>query len=232
MQTAVILQPTYLPWLGYFDMMDQGDIFVLLDSVQYDKHSWQQRNKIKIPHGELLLTVPVSSKGLFNQKIRQVKIDANSDFQRKHLKTIEVNYKRARFFEKYFYSLKEILTKKHIYLADLTIELISWFKQILGIEAELISSSSFDIKGKKVESLIKICKKVGCQRYLSPKGSQEYIEKNNLFAENGIELIHHNYQDPIYTQLHSNFISRLSTLDLLFNEGENSLTIIRSGRKE
>lgn len=230
MRTAVIMQPTYLPWLGYFDLMDQGDVFVLLDSVQFDKRSWQQRNRIKTPHGELLLTVPVFSKGRFNQKICEVQIDKTTNFQEKHIRAIECNYAKAKFFERYMEDLANILRKKHSYLAELTIELICWLREAIGIKTELVRSFSLGIQRRKVELLVATCKSVGAQRYISPLRSKAYIGENDLFAENGIELCYHNYHHPQYNQLYGDFIPYLSVLDLLLNEGDRSLPIIRSGR--
>lgn len=224
------MQPTYLPWIGYFDLMDQCDIFVLLDSVQFDKRSWQQRNRIKSPHGELLLTVPVFSKGRRTQKICEVEVDQTTNFPEKHIKAIQHCYGKATFLERYMDDLAAILRKRHRYLAELTIELICWLREAMGIEGELIRSSALGTQGKKVELLVAICKSVGAERYISPLGSKAYIEENDLFAENGIELCYHEYHHPHYGQLFGDFVPHLSVLDLLLNEGERSLSIIRSGR--
>ena len=231
MKTAAIMQPTYLPWLGYFYLMDQSDYFVFLDSVQFEKRSWQQRNKIKTPKGDLLLTVPVLSKGRFEQKINEVKIDKTAEFQKKHLKAIKQNYSQAKFFKKYITDLEKILCRNHTYLVDLNEELISWLKDAIGIKSKLIRSSSLRPEGRKVEPLVSICKSIGAKRYLSPLGSKTYIDKNNLFPKYEIELIYNQYQHPRYRQLYGNFIPNLSVIDLLFNEGDKSLSIIKSGGK-
>ena len=230
MKTVAIMQPTYLPWLGYFDMMDQSDVFVLLDSVQFDKRSWQQRNRVKTPNGELFLTVPVFSKGKYIQKIGEVEIDTGSGFQEKHIKTIEHSYAKAPYFAEYAEGLATILNKKHRYLVELTAEFIAWLKEILGIQSELVFSSSSATQGSKVELLVSICQQLGADRYISPPGSKTYIEANNLFAAHDIELCYHDYQHPTYRQLFGSFVSHLSVLDLLFNQGEQSMPIIRSGR--
>jgi len=229
-KTIAIMQPTYLPWLGYFDLMAQSDIFVFLDSVQFDKRSWQQRNRIKSPSGELLLTVPVLTKQRRTQKICEVEIQPDSDFGDKHIKTIQYNYSKAPFFSRYLGGLAAILEKRHGYLAELTIELIDWLREAIGIKTELIRSSSLGIQGNKVELLVAICKSVGAERYLSPPGSRGYIEENDLFADNGIELCYHEYHHPRYRQLFGDFVPYLSALDLLLNEGDNSLSIIRFGQ--
>ena len=232
MRTVAIMQPTYLPWMGYFDLMDQGDIFVLLDSVQFDKRSWQQRNRIKAPNGELLLTVPVLSKGKRDQRICEVQIDQTSNFAEKHVKTIEHYYSKAPFFGKYIDEFATVLRKRHQHLAELTIELIDWLRETIGIETRLIRSSSLGVEGAKVELLIATCKSVGAERYLSPLGSKAYIDENNIFPQNNLELKYQNFEHPKYAQLHGDFIPYMSVIDLLFNEGQRSLEIVRRGRQQ
>ena len=225
------MQPTYLPWIGYFDLMDSSDIFVLLDSVQFDKRSWQQRNKIKSLNGELLLTVPVKTKSKFYQRIYEVEIDYEKYFPNKHIKSVYNAYSKSLFFNEYYFFYKSILNKKHVLLSDLNIYLIKWLKEEIGINTEIYRSSKINIYGKKTDLLISICKYFNEKDYLSPIGSEKYINENNIFYENGINLIYQNYDHPIYKQMFGHFISYLSVLDLLFNEGKRSLEIIRKGRK-
>ena len=104
-----ISQPTYLPWIGYFDLIDQVDVFVLLDDVQFEKRSWQQRNRIKTPLGLQWLTVPVISRGRREQLINQVEIET-PQFSRDHCRAVEHNYRRAQFFEHYFNELSSQLS--------------------------------------------------------------------------------------------------------------------------
>ena len=228
-RAVAIMQPTYLPWIGYFDMIDQSDCFVFLDSVQFNKRSWQQRNRIKGHDGVLWLTVPVLSKGRRDQRIDEVVIDQTQAFQEKHIKTITYSYSKAPFFAQYIDELSAILHKSHQFLADLNIELIRWLCAQLGIETEMVRSSSLNVEGKQVELLVNICKALGTDRYLSAAGSKAYIEENNLFVPNGIDLVYHEYRHPEYRQLHGAFVPYLSVLDLLFNEGPSSLSIIRAG---
>ena len=225
------MQPTYLSWSGYFDLIDQCDVFVLLDSVQFEKRSWQQRNRVKGPQGEIWLTVPVLSKGRPEQRIFEVEIDRSRNFETKHLKTIHHCYGKARFYERYIGNLTAILSKGHHHLVELNIELIQWFRRELGIVREPLRSSSLDVSGKRVDLLLTICKTVGADRYVSPPGSRVYLDQNNMFAMNGIELVYQDYAPPPYTQLHGEFLPSLSVLDLLLNEGDGSLSVIRSGRR-
>ena len=181
MKTASIMQPTYLPWLGYFDLTNRSDIFVFLDTVQLDKRSWQQRNRIKTPNSEIMLTVPVLTKGRFNQEIRDVEIDVSQRFEKKHFNSIQLNYKNSKYFKLYISELEEIFFSKINRLADLNIRLIKWLSSKIGIKTTFISSSELDVSGSKTELLINICKKINANHYLSPIGSKSYIEKNNLF---------------------------------------------------
>ena len=231
MRTAVIMQPTYLPWMGYFDLMDQADVFVLLDSVQFDKRSWQQRNRIKSPNGELMLTVPVLTKGQFDQRICEVKVDASAHFYKEHFKSIRLNYAKAKYFKDYSQDLEKILSKSHGLLADMTIEIISWLRNELGIKTELVRSSTLNVDDVKTGLLVKICQAVGADEYLSPLKSRDYIGEGELFVKNKIKLLYHQYNHPQYTQLFGEFVSHLGAIDVLFNEGNKSLSIIHSGRQ-
>tara|TARA_Y100000591_G_C21785619_1_gene673602 strand:- start:640 stop:1314 length:675 start_codon:yes stop_codon:yes gene_type:complete len=223
------MQPTYLPYLGYFDLINRSDIFVFLNNVQFDKRSWQQRNRIKSNNSELMLTVPVLTKGKFEQEIQSVKIDKTQKFEVKHFNSIKNNYSKSQYFGSYINEFEKLLFSKFIHLADLNIELINWFVSKLGIKTKFFLSSELESGGIKTELLINICKELNGTKYLSPYGSAKYIEENNLFKKEGIELIYQNYSHPVYNQLSNSFIPYLSVIDLLFNEGEKSLEIIKKG---
>lgn len=226
----VIMQPTYLPWLGYFDLMDQCDVFVVLDSVQFSKQSWHQKNRIKSSNGELLLTVPVVRE--FPVLIKDAKINNQQPWRDKHLKSIQQNYAKAEYFKKYFDPLSEIYSEQPEKLVDLTIPMILRVKDILGIKCKIARSSEMDISGSKVKLVVDICRQLGADEYLSPAGSKDYIDENNIFEKEKIKLAYHDYIHPEYRQLWGEFIPYLSAIDLIFNEGDNSLEIIRSGRRQ
>jgi len=230
-RTAAIMQPTYLPWIGYFDIMDQVDVFVILDSAQFSRRSWQQRNRIKTATGELMLTVPILTKGRREQCIDDALIDASSHFEVSHLSSIRGSYARASFFADEWLPLSRILESVPKRLVDLNLALIDHFKDALGIGVDVVRSSTLLASGHKVDLLVDICERVGAERYLSPLGSKAYIDENNIFASRGIDLVYHNYRHPTYRQLHGEFLPYMSVVDLLFNEGASaSLPMIRSGR--
>jgi hypothetical protein len=231
MKTA-IMQPTYLPWIGYFDLILQVDNFVFLDNVQFEKRSWQQRNRIKTTKGLEWLTVPVKVKNKFSQKINEVEINEVT-FYEKHLKTIKHNYSKSKYFNKYFDRFCEVYQNNYTKLCDLNISLIKLILEILGIKANLFLASNFGITEKRSILLSKICEQLNSNYYLSPLGSLEYLkEEYSIFSEKNIGVYFHNYQHPEYNQLYPPFIPYASIIDLIFNEGDNALQIILSGRKD
>jgi WbqC-like protein family len=227
-----IAQPTYLPWLGYFDLLDQADQFVLLDSVQFEKRSWQQRNRIKTPTGLQWLTVPVISRGKREQRIVDAKI--GEEFWLDHLRSIEMNYRRAPFFNRYYGAVGDVLRSaaSGSSLATLTISLLRWFASVMDIRTPTLRSSELPTHGRRTDLLAEICGSLGATNYLSPLGSAEYLVKElPVMKERGIEVAFQHYEHPVYRQLFPPFQHYACALDLLFNEGENALAIIRSGRR-
>jgi len=234
---CAIMQPTYLPWIGYFDLIDQVNQFVFLDDVQFVKQSWHCRNKIKTHQGELLLIIPIKKTKHHNETLLiHAEINYDRDWVKKHIRSLEQNYKKAPFFEEIYNFIHRIIFKKYKYLAALNIEIIQEISKKMGIKTSFISSSSLEgIKGEKDKRVVEICKKIDAEEYISPQGSAFYIEKDEPGGEitkNNIKLFYHNFEHPEYSQLHGGFISHLCILDLLFNYGlENSLEIIRKGRR-
>lgn len=222
-----IMQPTYLPWLGYFELMYNCDIFVFLDDVQFVKKTWHHRNKLKSVNGELLLTVPILSKGKYKQYIKDVVIDNESPWMRKHLKTIIINYCKASFFNKYIQRLESIYSFNYQKLIDLNLAIIEFLKQEIGIDTKIICSSDLNVNGFKNDKIISICKSLKADILYNTWGAKEILDLE-LFDKNGIKLILQEYKHPVYRQLNGNFISHLSALDLLLNEGDKSLEIILS----
>jgi len=225
---AVVMQPTYLSWMGYFDLIDQSDIFVFLDDVQFEKQSWQQRNKIKTPQGWQWLSIPVVKK--FPQLIKDVQISNNIGWAKIHWKTIVQNYEKAPAFANYKDAFEHIYSKNWDKLADLNMALIKLICDVLGIKKDFIRSSDINVPGDKVVKLVNICHKINATTYLSPVGSAGYIEEDNRFKSEGITLEYHNYEFPRYSQLYGEYVPYLSVVDLLFNCGESALGIIKKGR--
>jgi hypothetical protein len=227
---TAIMQPTYLSWPGYFDLIDQCDVFVFLDTVQFEKQSWQQRNRIKTQTGPLWLTVPASR--CLPQRIADVRIDESSHWRRKHWLSIATSYARAPYWPEYREPLEAIYMKKWIYLADLNIALTSLMARSLGLQARFLRTSEMlPIDQGKSARLVEICARLTADVYLSPRGSLAYMESELPFSERGIRLAFQQFEPPVYPQQFSGFIPYLSTLDLLLNVGPEALGVLRSGRR-
>jgi len=239
---VAIMQPTYLPWCGYFALMDQADKYVLLDNVALSKPSWQQRNRIKTARGEIWLTVPVLSKGRKGQLISEVEIDVSRDPLSAHCKSIEHAYGKAPFFGEYAQSLFDVLASSHRCLVDLNIDLIRWLRGVLGIDTPLLCASTIQLAEEyngscktemRVERVAQICQHIGATEFLCPPGAIEYIESGReAFDRRGIAISYNHYEHPIYNQSHGAFVPYLSVIDLIFAHGPNSLEIIRQGYRE
>ena len=225
-----ISQPTFLPWIGYFAFLDSLDKLVFLDNVQFDKRSWQQRNNIKLHNQKHLITVPVKSKGKFSQKISDVEIFENEQIELIK-KKIFFAYKKAKYFSKYYQNICNILDKKHKFLFDLNIDLIKFFIRELDIKIVIDYSSDYSLTLKKENLIFEICKKNNCKKYLTTIGSKSYLDNFKTIPGSNIQILYYEYEDIEYTQLYNNFIPRLSIIDLLFNEGKDSIKIIRNGLK-
>jgi len=231
---VAISQPTFLPWLGYLDLIDQADTFVLLDHVQFEKQSWQQRNRIKGPAGLQWLTVPVVFRGRFGQRINEVLI-RDSGFPADHLRAIEFSYRRAPYFGQYFQQIAEIFGKYPAgsLLANLNIELIRWFCSMFAIGTLLIRASAQKPEGRRSDLLVHLCAELGAKTYVAAPGSAAYLlDDVPKFLSGGIEVAFHHYQHPEYRQRFPPFVPYATALDLLFNEGGRSPEILRSGRRQ
>jgi len=228
---GTILQPTYLPWLGYFEMIGSSDVFVVFDHVQFERKSWQQRNKIKTPNGEAWLSVPVK-KMPRKTRICDIEISYNQgDPLKNHLKTMEMAYKKTPFFEKYEPFFSKIYSKKYTLLRDLNVDIIGLICGILGFKTEFIFSSELDLDDnnlEKTEKVVNLCKKAGIGHLYDAKGAEKILDKSQ-FEKNGVEISFQNFRHPEYPQLWGEFIPYLSVVDLIFNQGEKSFSIIKSG---
>ena len=231
MKSIAIMQPTFLPWIGYFALADRVDEFVLLDNVQFDKRSWQQRNKIKTPQGSIWLSVPVNSKGKSDQLIKDVEIlhEGGKNPLRKILNSIQHNYGQAKYYDKYAEDIASLMEASQHNLCQLNQSIIKWCMEAFDIATVITNASDLSVKGSKEDLLVDICKACGAGKYISPPGSKTYLETSNAFERADIELAYHDYNHPEYSQLYGSFEPYMSCLDLMFNEGERSLEIIRSG---
>lgn len=215
---VAIMQPTYLPWLGYFDMMARVDVFVLLDNVQFEKASWQQRNRIKTSQGELMLTIPVR-KGPVERLIAETEINLDTRFGATHAKSLQTAYGKAPFGHDYLPQLTGLVKSGTPLLGAFNESLIRWIADALGITTQIVRGTDLGATGRRTELTVAQCLELGATHYLAAGGSLEYTSREPGFAAHGITVEYHTYPHPEYPQLHGTFIPYLSAVDALLNVG-------------
>jgi hypothetical protein len=221
---VVILQPSYIPWRGYFDQIRRADLFIFYDDVQYDKHGWRNRNQIKTAQGKQWLTIPVHSKGVTEGiAIKDVQIDWSKPWIKNHLKALTFAYNKAPYFKDYLPLLESFYSRRDECLAEFTIETTIFLSRELGITSTrfLRSSELLGIDGVKTDRLIRILKQVGAKHYISGPSAREYIEREK-FEEAGITIEYMEYNYREYPQLYPPFDSYVTILDLLFMTGQDA----------
>lgn len=228
MKTVAIVQSSFIPWKGYFDLANQVDEFVFFDDVQFTKRDWRSRNYINSKKGLQLLSVPIKVKGRRYQKIYDAEI-ADKMWGRKHWASIEHSYRSAPFFYEIEKILKPIfLEKKYSLLHKLNKDLIEKISQYLNIKTKFTESARIKSSGYKTDKLIQICKSIGATNYLSGPSAKSYIEEEEFINE-GIEVNWVNYDNyPKYKQVNPVFCHNVSIIDVLFNVGPASSKYISS----
>jgi len=222
-----IHQPQYLPWLGYFSKIDRSDTFIFLDNVQFKKNEWQNRNRIRTAEGWQWITVPVLHK--FLQKISEVEVNNTVQWGKKHLNALVTNYSKAPFFKEYIGFFEQTYAQDWKYLVDINIHIIQNLVKLMDIpDTELILASKIDSREGPTERLVDLCKQVEGDIYLSGKDGATYMDLD-IFEKEGIKIIFQDYKHPQYPQLFGSFEPYMSILDLLFNCGPESLSILRKG---
>lgn len=214
-RTVVIEQPNYLPWLGYFDLIRQADVWIWYDDVQYTKRDWRNRNRIAAACGAEWLTIPVKTKGRFAQRICDVELDPSQPWMRRHLESIRRCYARAPFFAPMFSIVEEAFAAGDMRLSDLTIRLSKSICTLLALSPTFLRSSELPhAQSDREERLRELCRVVGGNVYLSGPAAREYIDPH-AFAAARIELRYIVYDYPPYARGSQPFVPNLSIIDAL-----------------
>ena len=232
--TCVILQPSYVPWRGYFHQIRRADTFVFLDDVPYDRRGWRNRNKIRAPRGDGWLTIPVLKDPQAGRElaIHDVRIDWSRDWAARHRESIRHAYARAPHFDEVAAFLEPFYGKRTERLADFTVELTVALAREIGIEdTRFLRASELGAPGKKTEHLLGILERCGATRYLTGPSAADYLDEP-MFAEAGVTLEYMRYDYPEYPQLDTPFDPQLSILDLLFMTGRDAGRFIWGDREE
>ena len=227
-KTVVIVQSNYIPWRGYFDLINFADEVILYDDVQYTIRDWRNRNIIKTPTGPLWLTIPVKVKGQYYQKIKDTKI-SDRTWNQRHWASITHNYAKARYFHQY----REFF--EHLYcreseesLSEINCRFLAAICRALGVNTKVSRSMDYELIGDKTERLVHLCKQAGATRYLSGPAAKVYLNED-AFARDGIAVTYMNYSGyREYAQLFPPFQPKVSIIDLILNEGPHATEYMKS----
>lgn len=230
MKKLLIYQSYYIPWRGYFDMINMADEFIIYDDMQFCRRGFYSRNQLKTPNGRLWLTIPVNSKNHQQNglAIKNTKI-ADPKWGEKHWKSIVANYSKAKYFKEYKETFENLyLSKEYESLSEVNINFIKTICEILNINTKISYSWEYELIGDKNERLINLIKQSNSQIYVSSPVAQDYMDIDMFKHENiSIEWMDYSgYKD--YTQLFGDFEPRVSIIDLIFNEGPNSTNYMKS----
>jgi hypothetical protein len=219
---VAIVQSNYIPWKGYFDLMNLVDEFILFDDVQYTRRDWRNRNRIKTPNGLIWLTIPVEVKDKYLQKIKNTVI-SDTGWNRRHWKSITYNYSKARYFHVYKSLFEELyLGSKERFLSQINYRFLKGICEMLGIRTKITWSMNYRLVQGKTERLIDLCKQAGATEYISGPAAKSYVD-DELFRNEGIALTYLDYSGyPEYNQLFPPFEHGVSIVDLILNEGPDA----------
>jgi hypothetical protein len=225
---VAIVQSNYIPWKGYFDLIQSVDEFILYDDMQYTRRDWRNRNQIKTSNGLAWLTIPVQVKGNYFQAIKDIQI-SDPTWNTLHWKAIMHNYARAKCFQLFKARIEALyLNCRENYLSQINYYFLKAICQILGIQTPIRWSMDYDLGSGKTEKLVNLCQQLGATEYLSGPSAKNYIEPQ-LFVEAGIDLLYIDYSEyPEYNQLFPPFQHGVTILDLIFNEGENATRYMKA----
>ena len=223
-----ILQSNYIPWKGYFDLINQVDEFIIYDDMQYTKRDWRNRNLIKSSNGLLWLTIPVKQHGKRYQTIAETEV-ADSSWAKKHWQSLIRNYARSKYFKLYKDQFETIyLTNKHVLLSKINYQFIVTINEILNISTTLSWSSDYTLSEGKSERLLALCQASHANEYISGPAAKDYIDET-VFSQADMKLNWMDYSGyPEYHQLHPPFEHKVSILDLIFNHGPNAASYMKS----
>jgi len=219
---CAIMQPTYLPWAGYFSLIGTVDYFYYLDCVQYSHHDWNNRNRILLSGQSHWLTIPIRRHTL-DQKMTVTFIDEkqHGKWQRKHAGSLHHAYSKTPYYSHIEEIVDLIEKSNHRLLIDLNISVIEKVSQMLDIRTKTVRSSDVPVENlPRSDKLIALCRHVNCTHYVSPPGARQYLQEDNFSSLSDIALLFHHFC-PIPYEQHSsqNFVSHLSIVDVIANLG-------------
>ncbi|RED18292.1 WbqC family protein [Pontivivens insulae] len=211
-----IHQPAYLPWLGYLEKIAQSDVFVFLDTVQFEKNSFTNRNQINSTSGPIWLTVPVVSKGHIGKPLSQLQIADGQPWARKHIASLQASYRKAPSYSRFSEQIEATIRTDTDLLADLCFEQLCVLAELFELETKIVKASTLNLRSRKSDLILEICTELGATHYLSGTHGRDYLELE-AFDKNGIDVAFQSFSTPQYSQIHGDFIPNLACVDYLFN---------------
>lgn len=221
-----VIQSNYLPWRGYFDLIDDVDLFVFYDDVQYTKNDWRNRNRIKTSAGVKWLTVPVLHRSS-DQLICETALDDTQPWRKKHLKSLAQWYQGTPFFSRYYPGLTEVMERPYPTISALNQALCRWLMDQFSITTRTCDSREFALSGKRGERLLGLLMQVGATQYLSGPSAKAYLDEAE-FARHGIAVSYKAYDYAPYPQPWGAFAGDVTAIDLLFNVGPEARAFLKS----
>jgi hypothetical protein len=224
---VAIHQPQYMPWLGYLAKWAAADVFIFLDTVQYEKNGWQNRNRIKTAAGPRWLTVPVHAP--LGTAIADVSVDVSQPWRERHRRAIEQAYAQAPYLGAHREALAAFYAEPWAHLAPAAAASAEWLARAVGIAVPARRASTLDVSaGDATGRLLALCRAVGADTYLAGRDGGVYMDTAR-FTEAGISVLTQTYEHPVYAQPHGDFVPLLSALDLLLTHGDDALGILLGG---
>ncbi len=231
MRCAAGHQVNLYPYSGFFGKASFADHFVLVDTTQYVKKQWQNRNRIKLSNGNVhWLSIPVKTRGRFDQRINEVEIKDGTNWRRDHRRTLELNYKKSPFFDAFYPRFEALLTRPWEKLSEYNIAVIRTCFDLLGIDTEISLASELGVEGRNNDLILDICRKTGCDAYLHGMHARDYVDFSYL-QSHGVKSLIQDYQVQEYEQPWGVFAGNLAVLDVIFNCGAASLDVICKGNR-
>lgn len=221
-------QPAYLPWIGYLDKIERADVFVFLDTVQFEKNSFINRNQIKTPQGASWLTIPVKTKGHTSSSLRTTEIDDAQPWRKKHLKSIEMNYRKAPYFAECYPKFEQLMFIPTTNLSELCWQHLSFWLLEFEIGTKIIRSSDLHIDSKKSDLILDICRHFSVCNYLSGSKGREYLNESE-FKEEGIKIEYQEFSHPVYPQIWGSFEPYMGIIDYWMNCGPGKFMCTKEG---
>jgi hypothetical protein len=218
-KSLLIIQPSYIPWIGFFSMLNLVHSVIFLDDVQFDKGGWRNRNRVRNLDGPLWLSVPINQHMLMNKMISEVKIADNNFWRKKHIQSLKLNYPKAS--PELLINITEIIENASNSLIELNLSLINFISKYLNIEMKSSFSSSYHVNRDQNKRLVELCKSTNSNIYLSGPAARSYL-RVEIFESADIKVNWFEFDEKKeYPQRGKDFIPYLSILDVILNNSQS-----------